>query len=156
MTVLLTKLPGQDHVALLGDACHPTLPYPAQGAAMAVEDGAVLGVLLGCLNRSGLQKPASYIPEMLRLYEALQKSRTTLNVKGAIANQNMYHLPEGPERRARDDELATVDWKKSSSFLWADIRYQKSLLAFDCMAAAEEAFAGWMKEVDKGHFAPVL
>ncbi|KAK5025884.1 hypothetical protein LTR13_010348 [Exophiala sideris] len=33
-------------VALLGDACHPTLPYQGQGAAMAVEDGASLGRLL--------------------------------------------------------------------------------------------------------------
>ncbi|KIV86034.1 hypothetical protein PV11_01675 [Exophiala sideris] len=33
-------------VALLRDACHPTLPYQGQGAAMAVEDGASLGRLL--------------------------------------------------------------------------------------------------------------
>jgi salicylate hydroxylase len=37
-------------VALLGDACHPTLPYQVQGAAMAVEDGLALGVLLGKLR----------------------------------------------------------------------------------------------------------
>ncbi|RJE21241.1 FAD binding domain protein [Aspergillus sclerotialis] len=30
----------KNRTALLGDACHPTLPYQAQGAAMAVEDGA--------------------------------------------------------------------------------------------------------------------
>src|SRR5258708_39860240 len=29
-------------VTVLGDAAHPTLPYLAQGAAMAIEDGAVL------------------------------------------------------------------------------------------------------------------
>jgi len=34
-------------VALVGDACHPTLPHLAQGAAQAVEDAAVLGVVLG-------------------------------------------------------------------------------------------------------------
>jgi salicylate hydroxylase len=33
-------------VVLMGDACHPMLPYRAQGAAMAVEDAAVLGNLL--------------------------------------------------------------------------------------------------------------
>src|ERR1700748_76062 len=43
----------QGHTVLLGDACHPTLPYQAQGAAMAVEDGAVLGRLLGLLNAEG-------------------------------------------------------------------------------------------------------
>jgi salicylate hydroxylase len=33
-------------VALMGDACHPTLPYVAQGAAQAVEDAAVLAAVL--------------------------------------------------------------------------------------------------------------
>ena len=122
---------------------------------MAVEDGAVLGVLLGRLNRSGLQKPASYIPDIFRLYEALQKTRTTTNVKGAIANQQMFHMPDGPEQRARDAELATVDWKKPSSFLWADIKYQKSLLAFDSMTATEKAFDKWIKDLGQGLLAPV-
>ena len=30
------------YVALLGDACHPMTPYMAQGAAMAIEDAAIL------------------------------------------------------------------------------------------------------------------
>ena len=30
------------NVTLLGDACHPMTPYMAQGAAMAIEDAAVL------------------------------------------------------------------------------------------------------------------
>jgi salicylate hydroxylase len=29
-------------IALMGDACHPMLPYVAQGAAQAVEDAGVL------------------------------------------------------------------------------------------------------------------
>ena len=33
-------------VALLGDACHPTLPFLAQGAAMAIEDAATLNLAL--------------------------------------------------------------------------------------------------------------
>lgn len=38
-----------NNVALVGDACHPTLPHLAQGAAQAVEDAAVLGIVLGKL-----------------------------------------------------------------------------------------------------------
>jgi salicylate hydroxylase len=30
-------------VTLMGDACHPMLPFMAQGAGMAIEDGVVLG-----------------------------------------------------------------------------------------------------------------
>ena len=37
-------------VTLLGDACHPMLPFMAQGAAQAVEDGATL---TACLLREG-------------------------------------------------------------------------------------------------------
>lgn len=53
----------------MGDACHPTLPYRARGAAMAVEDGAVLARLLGLLHIS-LQDPErrfQMIPDLLRL-----------------------------------------------------------------------------------------
>ena len=36
----------EGHIALMGDACHPMVPYMAQGAAMAIEDAAVLTKLL--------------------------------------------------------------------------------------------------------------
>src|SRR5207237_1235581 len=38
---------GKGPTTLLGDAAHPMLPYLAQGAAMAIEDAAVLGDCLG-------------------------------------------------------------------------------------------------------------
>jgi salicylate hydroxylase len=51
-----------DRVALLGDAVHPTLPYMAQGAAMAIEDAAVLSRALALdmpmdAGFAGLSKP---------------------------------------------------------------------------------------------------
>lgn len=52
-----------------GDSCHPMLPYLAQGANSAVEDGAVLGQLLGHV------KTKDQIPQALRLYEKLRKAR---------------------------------------------------------------------------------
>lgn len=52
-----------------GDSCHPMLPYLAQGANSAVEDGAVLGQLLGHV------KTKDQIPQALRLYERLRKAR---------------------------------------------------------------------------------
>ena len=45
------------------------LPYLAQGANSAIEDGAVLGLLLGAVESH------KDIPRMLKLYEQLRKSR---------------------------------------------------------------------------------
>jgi salicylate hydroxylase len=36
----------ESKVILLGDSCHPMLPYIAQGAAQAIEDAAVLSIAL--------------------------------------------------------------------------------------------------------------
>jgi 2-polyprenyl-6-methoxyphenol hydroxylase-like FAD-dependent oxidoreductase len=40
----------EGNVALMGDACHPTLPYVAQGAAQAAEDAGVLAAVLSLIN----------------------------------------------------------------------------------------------------------
>lgn len=51
------------------------LPYLAQGANSSLEDGAVLGQLLGHM------KNKSHLPQILRLYESLRKSRGEAIVK---------------------------------------------------------------------------
>lgn len=52
-----------------GDACHPMLPYLAQGANSAIEDGTVLGLLLGHI------KTRDHISQALKMYENLRKTR---------------------------------------------------------------------------------
>src|SRR3984957_5388373 len=59
------------NVTLLGDACHPMTPYMAQGAAMALEDAAVLSRLL-----AEVDDPAG-IPGAFRRLEATRKPRTS-------------------------------------------------------------------------------
>jgi salicylate hydroxylase/6-hydroxynicotinate 3-monooxygenase len=44
----------EGNVALLGDACHPMTPYMAQGAAMAIEDAAILSRCLEGVDRDGV------------------------------------------------------------------------------------------------------
>ena len=140
-------------VALLGDACHPTLPYQAQGAAMAVEDGLVLGVLLGKLA----QKPEllrdstkqAAIAEVLSLYERLRKSRTAVSVRGAISMQDFFHLADGEELARRDQILGEYsksrEWPRDCKWNWGDATYQQSLLGFDVVKNADEAFDLWRK-----------
>jgi len=75
---------GQGPVTLLGDAAHPMLPYLAQGAAMAIEDAAVLGQ---CLGRAP-DDPAG----ALRLYERQRQARTARTQRAARRNGTVYHL----------------------------------------------------------------
>ncbi len=59
----------QGKVTLLGDACHPMTPYMAQGAAMAIEDAAVLSRCLDGVDRDG-------VADAFRRFEATRKERT--------------------------------------------------------------------------------
>lgn len=74
---------GQGRVTLLGDACHPTLPFMAQGAAMAIEDAAVLA---GCLA----QETDTHVA--LERYEALRRPRTAGIQRGSRRNATVFHL----------------------------------------------------------------
>jgi salicylate hydroxylase len=86
-------------VTLLGDACHPMLPFKAQGAAQAMEDGATLAA---CLSNVG----ARDIPAALRRYEALRLARTARVQGESEANKTRHDLPDGPAQEARDAEMA--------------------------------------------------
>jgi salicylate hydroxylase len=90
-------------VTLLGDACHAMLPFMAQGAAQAIEDGATLAA---CLRDSA--DPA----EALRRYEQLRVPRASRIQGLSAANKTRFHLPDGPEQEARDAEMAggSTDW----------------------------------------------
>jgi salicylate hydroxylase len=92
-------------VTLLGDACHAMLPFLAQGAAQAIEDGAALAA---CLAKIGGQD----IPDARRLYESLRLPRTSRVQAASKENQTRFHLPDGPSQQARDAQIrnAATDW----------------------------------------------
>lgn len=96
-------------VTLLGDACHPMLPFLAQGAAQAIEDGATLAGVLG--------QPGADMAAALRRYEALRLPRTALIQVTAAGNKTRNHMPDGPEQRARDEAMAAgaADWSIGAS-----------------------------------------
>jgi salicylate hydroxylase/6-hydroxynicotinate 3-monooxygenase len=60
---------GTNSVVLLGDACHPMMPYMAQGAASAIEDAVVLA---RCLARVSWNE----MPKALAVYAANRQERT--------------------------------------------------------------------------------
>jgi salicylate hydroxylase len=88
----------QGRVTMLGDACHPMLPFLAQGAAQAIEDGATLAAVL-----SRTDDPV----QALARYEELRKPRTAAIQAVARGNKTRNHLPDGPEQQARDAAMTS-------------------------------------------------
>jgi salicylate hydroxylase len=78
-------------VALMGDAAHPTLPFMAQGACMALEDAWVLADELD---------GAGDIDTRLARYQLRRRDRTRRIVDAASGNAWKYHLSFGPLRWA--------------------------------------------------------
>ena len=83
---------------LLGDACHPMLPYMAQGAAQAIEDGATLA---RCLAEESLDTEGT-----LERYETIRIPRTSRVQAMARRNATVFHLYDGPEQQERDSKMA--------------------------------------------------
>ena len=73
----------QGRVCLLGDAAHPTLPFLAQGANMALEDAAVIARCLEALP----------VHDALRCFEAARLDRTAAIVRGSADNTRRFHNP---------------------------------------------------------------
>jgi 2-polyprenyl-6-methoxyphenol hydroxylase-like FAD-dependent oxidoreductase len=113
-------------VTLLGDACHPMLPFVAQGAAQAMEDGITLAA---CLRKF------ADVREALACYEALRLPRTAHVQSLAAANKLRFHLPDGPEQVARDAKMAAggTDWS-ISAIGW--------LYGYDAAAAVDSGHLG--------------
>ncbi|KAL8733310.1 MAG: hypothetical protein Q9166_002134 [cf. Caloplaca sp. 2 TL-2023] len=126
--------------ALLGDACHATLPYLAQGAALAIEDGAVLGHLFSHLSHD------SQLPSLLHTYESLRKSRTTTIVNGSTALRDIFHMPDGPEQRERDRVLREEEPCEGYPNRWADPVFREWLFGYDALKEVERAWGRLERE----------
>lgn len=81
---------------LAGDAAHPTLPFMAQGASMALEDAWVLADAL-----SG----AGPLEDRLVSYQGRRQDRVRRVVRAASENAWKYHLPPSPLRWAAHGAL---------------------------------------------------
>jgi salicylate hydroxylase len=67
---------------LLGDACHPMVPFLAQGAVMALEDGCVLARCVAAYDD---------VAAALQAYEAVRRERTARTVRGSMENAGRFH-----------------------------------------------------------------
>jgi salicylate hydroxylase len=97
----------------MGDAVHPTLPFLAQGANMALEDA---WVLARCLDANETPEAA------FSAYQTARIARVRKIVAAANTNAWVYHLPPGITRSvvhaglklgnrfAPDRALKRFDW----------------------------------------------
>lgn len=82
---------------LVGDSCHPMLPYLAQGANSSIEDGAVLGRVLSLLGKK------SELKDALAIYETVRKQRSEAIARETFQQREAFHLPDGEEQKKRDE-----------------------------------------------------
>lgn len=101
---------------LLGDSAHPTLPYLAQGAVMAIEDGAVLARTLNMDDT---------IPAALQRYQRNRIDRTARIVLQSTENRRLFHLRSEAEIRAefarRDEGKDRNKWLYSYNPLTVEL-----------------------------------
>jgi len=77
------------NITILGDAAHPMVPFMAQGATMAIEDGVVLALALqGATPET--------VPAALARYEEARRPRTARVQEGSLAN-NWLKQPENAD-----------------------------------------------------------
>lgn len=93
-----------DRITLLGDACHATLPFLAQGAVHAIEDGVVLARALD---------ESADIPSALRRYDAARRPRANRMVLGAAENASRFHHPDLANEQSAD-EFISREWQSSA------------------------------------------
>ena len=94
---------GNGRVFLLGDSCHPMTPYMAQGAASAIEDGAVLGRALAGIGAGGL--PGAFLQ-----YEATRKPRASRIQSLSHLNKRDWMKVDTNAMEAAPKEKAEPDW----------------------------------------------
>ena len=91
-------------ITMLGDACHPMIPFMGQGGAHG--DRGCRGDH-GCLVQCGDDVEAA-----LKLYETVRLPRTTQVQNVSWENKTRFHMPDGPAQVERDALMAKgmTDW----------------------------------------------
>ena len=94
----------EGRVTLLGDACHPTLPFLGQGGVMAIEDSYVIAA---CLKKH-FTEPASAMAR----YEDIRRERTSAVVRKSHENRRQAFNPALADQ---DEAVVSVaeDWQQT-------------------------------------------
>jgi salicylate hydroxylase len=91
-------------IALLGDACHPTLPFMGQGAVMAIEDGFVLAA---CIAKYSDDPEAAFAR-----YEAARCGRTAAVVRKSHEMRGQAFSPALADPHQEGAASIARDWQE--------------------------------------------
>ncbi|KAJ9660811.1 hypothetical protein H2198_002350 [Neophaeococcomyces mojaviensis] len=124
-------------ILLIGDSCHPMLPYLAQGANSSIEDGAVLGGILSYV------KSKEQLPKAIELFEELRKKRGEKVVRETFHQRHDFHMEDGPEQEERDKLFASQLGKDQADVKfpsrWTCPVVQPWLYGYDAYKEVDEA-----------------
>ncbi|KAK0728053.1 hypothetical protein B0T26DRAFT_767025 [Lasiosphaeria miniovina] len=130
---------------MAGDCCHPMLPYLAQGANSSLEDGAVLGHLLGRVGSDARKDRAGQLARVSELYQRLRMDRGRRIQLETFRQRDDSHLPDGEAQEKRDALMLSMlgedrELKAPFPSRWTCPEIQPFLYGYDAYAEAEKAF----------------
>jgi len=121
---------------------------------MAIEDGAVLGNLLSRISH------VSQLGPLLKAYQDLRLPRTAMMQESSRLNQHIFHLPDGPEQKERDENMRkamALELAGNSAVLrresdgnqnqWADKKKSDELFGYDADAEVDKWWAAHGREL---------
>ncbi|GAD98036.1 salicylate hydroxylase [Paecilomyces variotii No. 5] len=120
LPILSTWVHPSGKACLLGDSCHPMLPYLAQGAAQAAEDAAVLR---RCLAKF------SDLHEALKDYEKIRLPRASTIQGKTREHQYILHIDDGEEQLERDQRMRQNS--ETNPIFWGYDKRRKWLFSHD-------------------------
>lgn len=127
-------------MVLIGDAAHATLPYLAQGAAMAIEDAAVLGSALSHLTSK------DELHSLLQFFYRTRVDRAHSIQRGSFTNRFFIHMKEDQPLEMRRGVFRAGDYPSSPNLMGNTI-FQDWLYGYD---AKEDAALRWNREHSQG------
>lgn len=131
----------QSNLVLIGDSCHPMLPYLAQGANSSIEDGAVLGLLLSPETNSNYASKAD-LPAALQLFQQIRKARGEAIARETFKQRKDFHMRNGPEQEKRDELMMGMlgkDLQGPFPSRWTCPEVQPWLYGYDAMKEVDAA-----------------
>ncbi|KAJ5919374.1 salicylate hydroxylase [Penicillium verhagenii] len=119
----------KNSVCLLGDAGHPMMPHQSQGACMAIEDAAALGIIFSRDHFDGdIQKGLQVydqirLPRVTRVQSCAARAAFNINERiGFSANEKTEtHTLAGPEQTLTIEEMNFYDMYKDIEEKFCDL-----------------------------------